>query len=44
MADEQGKGSGLATRLALLMGLARDADGKRLGKPYFLITPGSPEG
>src|SRR5699024_815674 len=34
MADEEGKGAGLATRLALALGLARDAGGKRLARPF----------
>lgn len=34
MADEEGKGTGLATRLALALGLARDAGGKRLARPF----------
>src|SRR5690606_10515154 len=34
MAGEQGRGSGLGARLALMLGLARDASGKRLVRPF----------
>lgn len=34
MAGEQGKTTGLGTRLALMLGLVRDASGKRLVKPF----------
>src|SRR5690554_5385243 len=31
---DKGRGAGLGERLALLLGLARDADGKRLARPF----------
>src|SRR5690554_6057428 len=34
MAAEQGNGTGLAARLAQMLGVVRDADGKRLVKPF----------
>jgi len=34
MAGEQGRPTGLGTRLALMLGLARDASGQRLVKPF----------
>ena len=34
MAAEDGKGTGLAARLAQMLGVVRDADGNRLVKPF----------